>query len=239
MRVNIREVVEKSEIIRAFSHLYTDRSKVLLWQTSKSDKTKKTLFYCELISMDNKNIYLTPFNANIKNIIKKTISCNNKIFIRGSYNGVLFKSDDFQIKGKTIEVPLPTRILLSENRKSERYALDDSTYSYLKIENSALIGKHLRSSHKIYDFSENGISIHMTKKESHFYEINKEYPLRSINGLRIPRDYKAKLVYQKVHTYIKNSKTQVLFRAGFKFNKPLPKKIFNSLLDLYHKKRAA
>ena len=101
MKVKIREVTEPTEIIKAFSHLYTDRSKVLLWQTSKSDKSKKTLIYCELVSIDQRKIYLTPFNANMKNIIRKTIKTTNKIFIRGSYNGVLFSSD-FVINGETI-----------------------------------------------------------------------------------------------------------------------------------------
>ena len=54
MRVNIREVTDRREILKAFSHLYTDRSKVLLWQTSKKDAKKKTLIYCELVSIDNK-----------------------------------------------------------------------------------------------------------------------------------------------------------------------------------------
>ena len=92
MKVKIREVTEPNEIIKAFSRPYTDRSKVLLWQTSKSDKTKKTLIYCELVSIDQKKIYLTPFNAKMKNIVRKTIKTNNKDFLlEGPTTEFLFK----------------------------------------------------------------------------------------------------------------------------------------------------
>ncbi len=238
MRVKIREVTKKLEIIKAFSHLYTDRSKVLLWQTSRLDRTKKTLIYCELVSIDNKNIYLTPYSTTIKDILSKTIKTTNKIFIRGSYNGVLFKSDNFFIRGDRLEVPIPTKILLSENRRKKRHILNNK-HAYIKFKNNSLLSMHNRASHRIQDFGENGISIFMTKNDSHHYEVNESYKVLSIAGINLPPNFEAKLVYQKVHTYIKHSKTQVIFKAGFKFNKSLPTRLFNHLLDIVNSKDKA
>ncbi len=235
MRVNIREVTDKSEIIRAFSHLYTDRSKVLLWQSSKQNPKKKTLIYCELVSIDNRNIYVTPFNVNLRDILKKTVNTKNKIFIRGTFNGVLFKSDDFIIKGDKIEIPIPDRVLLSENRKADRIKISNAEYAYIKLINETNIKSHKRASHKIQDFSMNGFSIHMTKHESHHYEINRSYQINSIAGISCPKNFTAKLIYQKVHTYIKNTQSQVMFKAGFKTNKPIPKKLYDKLLSLAEK----
>lgn len=235
MKVNIREVTDPNEIIKAFSHLYTDRSKVLLWQTSKADKSKKTLIYCELISIDHRNIYLTPYNTSIKQVIKKTIKTTNKIFIRGSYNGVLFKSTDFTINGDTIEVPIPKKILLSENRSNKRNPIPESLYVYVKFKDENDQKNHKknhRSSFKIFDFSRQGLSINMSKKDSHFFEINKSYEISTINGVKLPKSFNGKLIYQKVHTYIKNSKTQILFKAGFKLSEPIPLELYNHLVRL-------
>ena len=58
----------------------------------------------------------------------------------------------------------------------------------------------------------------------------------TINGKKLPKSFKATLIYQKVHTYIKNAKTQVLFKAGFKLNAPLPDEIYQQLLELTEQK---
>ena len=234
MRIKIREVTDRGEILKAFSHLYTDRSKVLLWQTSKNDSSKKTLIYCELISIDNSTIYLTPYSTTIKEILNQTIKTRNKIFIRGTYNGVLFKSDNFIIRGDKLEIPVPKKILLSENRNSKRFIIGDKNYAYIKILNKSLEKTNQRKSYKIHDFGLKGFSIQMTKYESHYFEINGSYHIDSIAGIALPKNYQAKLVYQRVHTYIKNAKSQVTFKVGFMLNKDLPLKVYNLLLDMHN-----
>ena len=230
MIIKIREVTEQSEIIKAFSHLYTDRSRVLLWQTSKSDNKKKTLIYCELVSIDNNKIYLTPFNTTIKEFLNKKINSKNKIFIRGTVNGVLFKSENYIIRGDQLEIPMPNKILLSENRRMERHRVNENSYLYIKLDNESLKKGHQRTTHKIQDFGKRGFSVQMSKHDSHHYEINKSYKLTSILGESIPSGYEACLVYLKVHSYIKNTRTQVVFKAGFRLNKDLPHDIFDKLM---------
>ena len=139
-----------------------------------------------------------------------------------------------------IEVPMPKKILLSENRRSDRFPIPENLYIYVKFQNpnSSTDNKNQRSSFKIFDFGRQGISINMTKKDSHYFEINNDYEISTINGKKLPKSFKATLIYQKVHTYIKNAKTQVLFKAGFKLKIPLPEEIYQQLLALTDQKES-
>ena len=233
MKFKAREITQKELILKSFSHLETDRSKVLLWQTSKTDRAKKTLIYCELTALNETYISLTPINEDIKKIIKKSINTQNKIFIRGTYNGVLFKCDDFKINGEFIELAIPDRILLSENRKSDRFQLHERCQSFLKISNLNSNLGHTKKSFKINDFGIKGLSITINKKESHYFEIGRTYNISNILGISFDQPLRAVLVHQKVHSYIHNQQTKILFKAGFKLEDNIPVEIFKKLMEAH------
>ena len=237
MLIKIREVTQPEEISRAFSHLQTDRSRVLLWQTIKSDTNKKILIHCEMVSINQRNIYLAPINIKTSDLLNKKISINNKIFIRGTQNGVLFKSENFKIVNGKIEIPIPDKILLSEKRYQNRYSIPFSKHAFIKFENKSNSLKRT-SKMRIEDISLEGFSIQMKRNESPFYEVNKTYEIVNILGISVTGIY-ATLVYQTVHNYIKDGKTKIVFKAGFKLKQKLPNAIYQELLNLIEQKEIA
>ena len=228
--MKVREITNTIEIMKAFSHLQTDRSRVLLWQTHKKTK-KKNVFFCELTSVGTKNIYLKPINDSAHKVIHSVIDASNKIFVRGSINGVLFKSDRFIFSGDEIQIPLPEKVVLYENRNKDRFYMPAQSSLYMKIENPLATTSGKKTSFKILDFSENGISIFFNKQDSYYFDVGKSYRIVRLAGYDIENTFTAKLIYQKVHTYIKNQKTNVSFRAGFRFSSPIPKIILDKLHD--------
>jgi len=240
MYVKTREVEIKEEILKAIYHLSTDRSKVLLWQTIMVEgKAKKNLIHCEMLGLDNKNLYFEPINVKTKELLSKKISRKNKIFIRGSHNGVLFKSENYRVINGIIEIPIPKKILLSEKRSANRIQISDTEHAYLKFEKNK--NQHFRSTKmKIEDFSEFGFSVQLKKIDRPHYEVNGTYQISMILDIPI-KGLSATLVYQRVQSYIKNGKTRVIYRAGFKLNQKLPNEIIKRLSKLSdnHKKMAA
>ena len=235
MEMKLREVKEKHDIIKEFSHLHTDRSKVLLWQNViVNGEKKKTIIFCELKSISQNYLFLSSINQSAKDVIKQMVKSENTIFIRGTLNGVMFKSEKFSLSENLLRVPIPKRIMLSERRAKKRYLLGldkkiEMTFRGIPTNQN----KKETKTFLLNDFSKEGAAIQLKRGDAIYMEVGKYYSLQSINGITLPPNFKAKVVYHKVHTYFKNSGQKVIFKAGLHFSKKLPKEIFQDLMDIH------
>ena len=235
MEMKLREVKEKHDIIKEFSHLHTDRSKVLLWQNiTVNGKRKKTIIFCELKSISQNFLFLSSINKAAEEVIKQMVQSESTIFIRGTLNGVMFKSEKFALSDNLLRIPIPKRIMLSERRSKKRYLLGldkkiEMTFRGIPTKENKKETKTFLMS----DFSKEGAAIQLRRGDAIYMEVGKYYSLQSINDISLPPNFKAKIVYHKVHTYFKNSGQKVIFKAGIQFSKKLPKEIFEDLMDIH------
>lgn len=235
MKLKLREVKEKHEIIKEFSHLHTDRSKVLLWQNVVINGIrKKTIIFCELKSISQNYLFLSSINKTAKEVIKQMVQSENTLFIRGTLNGVMFKSEKFSLSDNLLRIPIPKKIMLSERRTKKRYLIGldkkiELTFRGIPTKDN----KKETKTFLLNDFSKEGAAIQLKRGDAIYMEVGKFYSLQSINDITLPPNFKARIVYHKVHTYFKNSGQKVIFKAGLQFSKNLPKEIFEDLMDIH------
>ena len=76
-----------------------------------------------LKSISQNYLFLSSINKSAKEVIKQMVQSENTIFIRGTLNGVMFKSEQFSLSDNLLRIPIPKRIMLSERRTKKRYLI--------------------------------------------------------------------------------------------------------------------
>ena len=68
-------------------------------------------------------MFLSSINKTAKEVIKQMVQSENTLFIRGTLNGVMFKSEKFSLSDNLLRIPIPKKIMLSERRTKKRYLI--------------------------------------------------------------------------------------------------------------------